>query len=133
ALKGHGAVTRILLQKGSDLNARSYDGKSALHLAVSEGHEEVSRLLLERGADFLRAYNGRTALYWAAKSGNRTIMQLLLEEAAKVNLKGNKISALVRAALEKGNEDLVQQLLLGNGLNVNAEREYGGTVLTSAA
>jgi ankyrin repeat protein len=45
AEKGHEAVVRLLLEKGADLNAKTRDGKTALHLAAEEGHETVVQLL----------------------------------------------------------------------------------------
>ncbi|KAI9764162.1 MAG: hypothetical protein M1840_008644 [Geoglossum simile] len=45
AEKGHETVARLLLEKGADLNAKTLDGKTALHLAAENGHVMVVRLL----------------------------------------------------------------------------------------
>ena len=48
---GSSVVARLLLEQGSDVNARRKDGSTALHLASRHGMLEVARLLIEHGAD----------------------------------------------------------------------------------
>ncbi|MEM6603802.1 MAG: glutaminase A [Pseudomonadota bacterium] len=42
---------RRILSYGVDVNAKDYDGRTALHLASEEGHEDVVAFLLSMGAD----------------------------------------------------------------------------------
>jgi glutaminase len=42
----HLSLARYFLS-GADVNAVDYDGRSALHVAASEGHSEVIRFLVE--------------------------------------------------------------------------------------
>lgn len=44
-------MARLLLEKGAYPKARTREGRTPLHLAVSCGHIEVVRLLLEAKAD----------------------------------------------------------------------------------
>jgi ankyrin repeat protein len=44
-------VARLLLEKGSDMNAQGGIYSTALQVASSRGYEKMVRLLLEKGAD----------------------------------------------------------------------------------
>jgi ankyrin repeat protein len=41
----------LLLEYGADVNAKTRDGLTALHLSAQNGHLEIVKLLLEHGAD----------------------------------------------------------------------------------
>lgn len=51
ASKGDVAGIQKLLDQGMPVDAADYDGRTALHLAASEGHAAVVNLLLESKAD----------------------------------------------------------------------------------
>lgn len=51
ASKGDMAATQNLLDQGMFVDEADYDGRTALHLAASEGHASVVKLLLENKAD----------------------------------------------------------------------------------
>ena len=51
ASKGDVNAIKELLEEGADVNASDYDGRTALHLAASEGHGHVVELLLNHGAN----------------------------------------------------------------------------------
>jgi ankyrin repeat protein len=51
ASKGNVTAIKELLDQNAVVNASDYDGRTALHLAASEGHVPVVELLLKRGAD----------------------------------------------------------------------------------
>lgn len=64
---------------GADMNAVDYDGRSALHVAASEGHLEIIKFLMENtGASCLvKDRWGNTALQEAARCNQRQATQLL--------------------------------------------------------
>ena len=48
---GHAAATRLLLDRGADVNRAKANGWTPLMASAQNGHGAVARLLLERGAD----------------------------------------------------------------------------------
>lgn len=82
------ALSMMLACPDSNLQVRSSDGDSLLHVAVrlEEGSMEMTRLLLEAGADVnaridIRSYYGRTPIIFAFH--NPETLQLLLERDAE--------------------------------------------------
>jgi ankyrin repeat protein len=54
---------RLLIEHNTSVDIASYDGKTALHLALEDGHLEIARLLIEHNASAdLATQYGRTAL-----------------------------------------------------------------------
>ena len=96
---GHESTARLLIENGSDVNAKSVRrGNTGLALAAWNGHESVVRLLLEKGADVnAEDASGNTVIMMAAKRGHESIARLLLENGSDVG-RGRK-SALLCAAL----------------------------------
>ena len=57
------------LDQGGDVNAKTEDNKTLLHIAADNGDVDVVRLLLARGADInVIGYNGYTPLHLAIDS-----------------------------------------------------------------
>ena len=78
----HLEVAALLLDRGSDLEARDRDGLTPLHVAAANGCLEVARLLLERGADSdARDDEGWTPLDWAVAEGHGEVAALLRERS----------------------------------------------------
>jgi ankyrin repeat protein len=110
ARKGDAAAVKAFLDKGTDVNARTQYGATALSYASDKGHVEVVKLLLERGADpdVKDTFYGATPMSWAAPKGHVEIVRLLIEKGAKD--KGTALSLgvdkgsvpLVKLVLEKG-------------------------------
>ena len=66
--KGHKDLVDLLLNRGADCNASTYDdGYTPLHSAASSGHKDIVNLLLSRGASVeTRDFYSRTPLHYAA-------------------------------------------------------------------
>jgi hypothetical protein len=78
-------MSRLLLERGTDVNARSDDSFStALHMAAESGKVEVVRVLLEHGASVGAEGNGgRTPSQLASSKGYSDIVKLLSEHGTK--------------------------------------------------
>jgi ankyrin repeat protein len=49
---GHGAVAKVLLDKGADTEAKDNSNQTPLLCAARYGHEAVAKVLLDNGVDF---------------------------------------------------------------------------------
>jgi ankyrin repeat protein len=90
AERGHDDVVRLLLEKGADINCRTRNNRTPLHLAATFtqiGHDKTLRLLLENGADInVQDKKGNTPLLLATQQLNVNAMLLLLESGASSSL-----------------------------------------------
>eukprot|EP00252_Welwitschia_mirabilis_P003023 TRINITY_DN13071_c0_g1_i1.p1 TRINITY_DN13071_c0_g1~~TRINITY_DN13071_c0_g1_i1.p1 ORF type:complete len:795 (+),score=94.59 TRINITY_DN13071_c0_g1_i1:117-2501(+) len=74
-------VLSDLLRYGADVNAIDYEGRTALHQAVSDGLTEVVKYLLDNGADFNIEDNDKwTPLNLADQQGHDEILSLFQEK-----------------------------------------------------
>ncbi|EOD28963.1 hypothetical protein EMIHUDRAFT_234318 [Emiliania huxleyi CCMP1516] len=80
---GAGAFARLLRRCRRFVDARDYDGSTALHAASEAGDARAVRLLLEAAADVAATTNcGETALHFAAREGHIPVVAALLEAGA---------------------------------------------------
>ena len=80
---GQGAVARMLVAAGAQLDARNADGNNALWLACVGSHLDVIDLLVEAGIDIdNRNDNGATPLMYCASSGKAEVVERLLAKGA---------------------------------------------------
>ena len=61
------ATVKLLLERGADVNKKSFSGWTALMVAAVTGNKDIIEMLLERGADIgVVNTDGRTALTYAS-------------------------------------------------------------------
>jgi ankyrin repeat protein len=110
ARRGDATAVKAFLDKGTDVNAKTQYGATALAYAADKGHVEVVRLLLERGADanVKDTFYGEVPIGWACTKGHTEVIKLLLDKGARgidrVLLSGVSLgnAAMVKVALDKG-------------------------------
>jgi ankyrin repeat protein len=89
AIRGDVAATKLLLDKGADVNIADHRGYTPLLLAAQYDGDspELVRLLLARGADLNATAEGETALSLAAKRGETEVTKVLREASAAARTK----------------------------------------------
>lgn len=74
----------LWLQAGSEVNAQTADGLTALHLAARDGRVQVTGALLAAGADvMLEDSQGCTAVLYAARVGDMALFQALYRQSGE--------------------------------------------------
>ena len=135
---GQEKVVRLLLENGADVEAKTKDGDTVLHLMASQGREAVVQLLLEKGADVEAKDDvyGYTALHMATQEGHETVVRLLVEKGASVSKKVEGVINSGWTALHFASchgYEVVVRLLVNNGADVEAKDNDGNTPLHYAA
>lgn len=112
AYLGAEGVTKILLQGGTEINAKNSNGLTALAYAAERGHKGIVKLLLEKSAD-VNAKDDfhEAALSKAAIKGHEGIVKLLLEKGAEVNARDGFDEAVLSKAAKEGYESTAKLLL----------------------
>jgi ankyrin repeat protein len=78
ALSKNAEVTRLLIERGADVNAAQTAGYRPLHQAAVAGREDLVQLLLDAGADkTARCDRGKTPAEYAAERGHAAAAALL--------------------------------------------------------
>jgi len=132
-------LINLLLAKSNNVNSINTNNESALTKAVASGSPEIVKLLIDKGAktNIIDKEGNNLAAHWMnsfrPKDEYFTQKQEILAQA-KVDFKAtqNKGATLLHAAVDKGNETLVNKAI-ELGVNVNAQDEDGNTALHKAA
>ena len=112
----------LLNAKGTNLDARSRNGDTALMVAAFSSELTAVRKLIDKGAEINRSE--WTALHYAAAVGSVSIIRVLLEHSAYIDAESpNKTTPLMMAA--RGGHDKAVRLLLDEGADATLKNELG--------
>lgn len=109
AERGCDVVVKLLLEKGSDIEAKDKHHRTPLSYAVENGHETTVRLLLEHGCDAEPVAGYHIPLLDAARSANEPITRLLIEAGVNIEVKPRDGMTSLLIASQAGHETIIQR------------------------
>jgi len=134
-------VIEILLQNRIAIDAKDYEGRTALLATIGTGAESVEkiRLLLAMRPDVNAVDNhNRTALILTANYSSPEILKMLIDAGADINKRDDQGQTALIASLGGGfigdpDRTIAQvKMLLAAGANVNIQDNAGQTALSLA-
>ncbi|CAI7641033.1 unnamed protein product [Penicillium crustosum] len=129
---GHEVVTRLLIDKGADINTSDNRGWTPLHWASSKGREAVTRFLIKEGANVNASDEyGRGSLSFASLNDHEAVVRLLIDDGANVNA-SDKDGRTPLSHVSSNGYEVVARLLIEKGANVNTSDKEGRTPLHRA-
>ena len=97
-----------------DINARTRQGRTALHLAAGHGHLQIVRFLIQNGINVDLVDNDAcTALRLAAQNGHLDTVKSLLATSAGFNKDVHQLGVMLKSVTNNGH-DTVANLLVWN-------------------
>ena len=134
ARRGHETVASLLLDGGSEVDARSAIQRTPLHHACWNGHVHIAKLLVGRGADTtLNDKNGDTALIFAVQSKNEEMVRFVLGETNALEARGSEKATALHRASVPGCCLGISKLLIESGAEVRLVDLHGNIPLHIAS
>ncbi len=109
ALNAQHEIVRLLLDAGSDVNAKGNDGKTALIIAAIKGDTTIVEMLLDKGVEINDTdEEGSTALMFAVANGYKQTVKVLLNNKADGRARSKKGGTAWLYAKNKGNAEIIK-------------------------
>ena len=95
-----------------DVNAKTLDDWTALHLASNEGHTQILELLIKNDANKEAITKmGRKALHIATIKGNYDVVKILIDAGCDLDYQDDDQMAPLHYASQHGYEKILRELL----------------------
>ncbi|XP_064099647.1 ankyrin homolog [Macrobrachium nipponense] len=126
-------IVQSLLERGANINHKSYFGETAAYIAAKKGSLEILKLLLENGANpNVPAAEGYTALLQATWHRSLQMVNELLAKEANPNYQTPSSRYFALYLATRHNERQIMEALINAGANVNLQTSWGVTALQTA-
>uniref|UniRef100_A0A8C2X8N2 Ankyrin repeat domain 28 n=1 Tax=Cyclopterus lumpus TaxID=8103 RepID=A0A8C2X8N2_CYCLU len=134
AASRHGALClELLVCNGADVNIKSKDGKTPLHMTAIHGRFSRSQAIIENGAEIdCEDKNGNTPLHIAARYGHELLINTLITNRADTAKRGVHGMFPLHLAALSGFSDCCRKLL-SSGFDIDTPDDFGRTCLHAAA
>lgn len=118
---------KMLLNKGADINAKDFVGKTAMTNSLANRHFNLSKFIIEKGADVnTSGINGYSPIYVAVTVNNTKIVEMLLDRGADANATMDASLPVLMLAIKNNNSDIVKALIIkGADVNMQSFSESG--------
>ncbi|XP_059473664.1 uncharacterized protein LOC132195582 [Neocloeon triangulifer] len=125
---GFEPATRVILERGADVNQRNESGETALIMSIVANHPTLMQILLQHPEVEVDATDsdGLTALHYAAQDGLYKAMEILLQNGADANLQDAIGYTSLHRVLQSGNLECINLLLSVPNVNVNLRDRLNG-------
>ncbi|MFC1842868.1 ankyrin repeat domain-containing protein, partial [Candidatus Dependentiae bacterium] len=131
--RGHDEIFKVLVRKevSSGIDYEKRLCKNPIHVACSHGRVELVRWLVEE-MNFdvnVKGIGGFTSLHKAIENGHLEIVRYLISKDANINVRAKETCKKYKNMLpldmarQKGNKEIVQELLKHNGNVLNAPKD----------
>ena len=126
--EGQLTITKALLARGANVDAKGYHGWHALHIAASLGNTDMVNLLLSNNADVrARTSTQQTVLHKAASSRSLPVLRRLIAAGAELEARNDRGMTCLHVAAHKSDEMMVRALVLDYGVDVLSRDRHGQT------
>jgi len=123
-------MLEAILAHSPDIEAKSSNGNTALHLAVSAADREMANLLIEEEADTnARNASGKTPLHIAIHERDTAFTKLLIKSGADVNARTNTGWTPLHTAIRKGEIGIAKALINNSSTKLEEPGSNGLTAL----
>ena len=120
---------------GTDIHAKTNDGRNCLHIAALEGNLDLCKVLIDKHKFDVNSVDksGWTALHCSAQSGNYELVTYFADMVTDIHVKTNDGKNCIHIAALEGNLDLCKVLIDKHKFDVNSVDKIGRTALHCSA
>ena len=117
-----GEIAELFLSKGTNVNLKTKNGVTTLHVATQKGYTKVVEALSEYNGGVTSVVTSDiTPPHLSAQKVNELISKMLLNKGADVNAREKHRITALHIAVQKGHEKVVDMLKYGTEYNSGAK------------